>query len=215
MGSRLAQIFVGGERPNPRVAPHLSRDAETIAADSGWAHAVSLGFPPDVLVGDMDSIEPTDLEEARASSCDVIEFPVDKDLTDAEIAVQVALERGCTEIVVVSGGGDRFDHVVAMLHSLAGVDADVTAFIGAARIRFCSPARGCTLVVEPGRLVSLIPVGGDATGVHTEGLKWNLRDDTLHGFESRGVSNVAIASLVAVSVVRGRLAVVQPDYLED
>lgn len=213
MSGRSALIFVGGDGPDARVVAHLDRSALVIAADSGWSHAVALGFEPDELVGDMDSIDARDLATARSHPVAVHQFPADKDATDAELAISRALEHGCDDITVVSGLGDRLDHLLAMTHSLAGVDANVTAYIGTARIRFASPSRECSFTVRKGSLVSLIPLGGDATGVNTRGLKWNLTGDTLNVLESRGVSNVATTHLVTVTTTTGCIAVVQPDHL--
>lgn len=213
MSGRPALIFVGGSEPDPRVAAHLDRTAMVIAADSGWAHAVALGFTPDDLVGDMDSIEATDLAAARARTGAVHQFPAEKDATDADLAIAHALEQGCGSITVVSGVGERLDHLLAMTHSIAGIDAPLIAYIGAARIQFASSSRECTIAVRTGSLVSLIPLGGNATGVHTSGLKWNLSGDTLRALESRGVSNVATADVVTVATATGHIAVVQPDFL--
>lgn len=215
MSGRSAVIFVGGDEPDPRVVPHLDRASMVVAADSGWSHAVALGFTPGVLVGDMDSIAASDLEAARSGGTELREFPVDKDATDVELALQLALERGSESITVVSGVGDRLDHLMAMLHSLAGIDARVSAFVGVARIRFLSPTHDCEFDARVGSLVSLIPIGGDAEGVHTSGLKWNLVDGTLHSLRSRGVSNVVTESHVGMSLTNGRVAVVQPDFLEE
>ena len=214
MGGRLAHIFVGGSPPDIRVLAHLHPTALVIAADSGWSNAVSLGCQPSLLVGDMDSIDPADLEAARQSGCETMVHPADKDLTDAEIALDEAIARGCNVITLVSGGGDRFDHILAMVHSFASTDADVTAFIGPARLTYCRPARPRSLQVERNSLVSLIPIGGDATGVHTTGLKWNLDGDTLRALRSRGVSNVTTADHLTISIRDGRVAIVQPDFLE-
>ena len=56
MASSHSLIFIGGDPPHPNVHQHLPLDAYVIAADSGYAHAIALGFVPNELVGDMDSI---------------------------------------------------------------------------------------------------------------------------------------------------------------
>lgn len=208
-----ATVFVGGDAPDEHVIGNLDRDSLTIAADSGWSHAVSLGVVPDLLVGDMDSITPDHLRAAHDHHVEIIEFPVEKDATDTEIALRAATERGATRITVVSGGGNRFDHILAMVHSLAAVDAEVTAYIGQARIEFVTPHRGLSFICESGTLVSLIPIGGDALGVSTTGLKWDLHHETLHVLESRGISNVATDPHVKIAVAQGHVAVVRPDFL--
>lgn len=212
--AHVALVFIGGDSPDPRVTAHLPETALVFAADSGWEHAMALGRTPDVLVGDMDSIRVEDLAHARASAV-VVEFPVDKDLTDTELVLLEARARGCASVTVVSGRGDRLDHVLGMIHSLAACPVPVTAFIGDTRLDVAVPERHVSLSVTAGAIVSLIPIGGDAHGVTTHGLKWELADGKLSARESRGVSNVAQAPEVDVSVAGGTLAILCPGWLSD
>ena len=214
MATSHTLIFIGGDPPHPNVRQHLPTDAYIIAADSGYAHAIAMGFVPNELVGDMDSILAVDLTDAHDSNVLITEYPTDKDLTDTEIAIASALARQSTHITVVSGGGDRFDHVLGMVHSLASCagTVDTTLFIGTARVSYVSYTKEFQLNTQPGDIVSLIPLGGDNT-VTTTGLQWELTNDTLQSFASRGVSNIATSESVSISVTDGLLAVIQPFFL--
>ena len=214
MATSATLIFIGGDPPHPNVRQHLPTDAYVIAADSGYAHAIAMGFVPNELVGDMDSITAIDLTDAHDSNVLITEYPTDKDLTDTEIAIASALARQSTHITVVSGGGDRFDHVLGMVHSLASCagTVDTTLFIGTARVSYVSYTKEFQLNTQPGDIVSLIPLGGDNT-VTTTGLQWELTNDTLQSFASRGVSNIATSESVSISVTDGLLAVIQPFFL--
>ena len=214
MASSPSLIFIGGDPPLPNVRQHLPTDAYVIAADSGYAHAIAMGFVPNELVGDLDSISAVDLTDAHDSNVLITEYPTDKDLTDTEIAIASALARQSTHITVVSGGGDRFDHVLGMVHSLASCagTVDITLLIGTACVSYATYRREFHLATQPGNIVSLLPVGGDAT-VTTTGLQWELTNDTLQSFASRGVSNIANGESVSISVTSGCLAVIEPFFL--
>jgi len=214
MASGHTLIFIGGDPPHPSVRTHLPAGAYVIAADSGYAHAIAMGFVPNELVGDMDSISAVDLSDAHDSNVLITEYPTDKDLTDTEIAIAIALARHSTHITVVSGGGDRFDHVLGMVHSLASCAATVETnlLIGTAHVSYATYTRQFQLVTQPGNIVSLLPIGGDAT-VTTTGLQWELNNDTLQSFASRGVSNIATSESVSISVTDGLLAVIEPFFL--
>jgi thiamine pyrophosphokinase len=207
-------IFTGGDGPHSLVFPHLPSDAFIIAADSGYEHAVSSGHQPHLLVGDMDSISAAHLADARVLGIEIEEHQSNKDLTDTELAVTAALERGATAITIVAGGGDRFDHVIGLLHSLASFSprALTTVFIGTARITFTSPGDLRTITTTVNDTVSLIPLGGDVV-VSTTGLQWNLMNETLRAFASRGVSNRAIHATITVHATAGILAIIQPFFL--
>ena len=216
MAETPALIFIGGDAPHSLILDVLPRDAFVIAADSGWEHAVNAGFTPHVLIGDMDSISPAHLQQARDMNVDIIEHHADKDFTDAELALALAADHHHHTIHLVSGGGDRFDHLLALIHSLAPYtgDTSVTAYIGASRIHIIQPGHGLHFGATPGQTISLIPLGGAAKGVTTTGLKWNLTRDTLKLFASRGVSNLVCDSHVSIAVRKGHLAVIIPLQLE-
>lgn len=214
MATSHSLIFIGGNPPHPSVRNHLPVDAYVIAADSGYAHAVAFGCAPHELVGDMDSITPLDLSDARESNIAINQFPADKDMTDTDIAISSALQRRSSHITVVSGGGDRFDHVLAMVHSLAASasEAITTLLIGLARVSYVTSTHELFLETQPGAIVSLLPLGNDAI-VTTTGLQWELRQETLRSLASRGVSNIATATSVSITVSNGSLAVIQPFFL--
>ncbi|MCZ7527205.1 MAG: thiamine diphosphokinase [Acidimicrobiia bacterium] len=189
-----------------------------IAADSGLEQAGALGLVADVVVGDLDSVDPAVLDAARDGGVDVEVHPVDKDRTDLELALRAARDRGATEIVVVGGDGGRHDHLLANLLLLAHADlADVriVAHLGRALV---SVVRGPTeLFGERGDLVSLLAVAGPARGVYTAGLRFPLRGEDLEAGSTRGVSNELADPVACVAVDRGVLLAVQPfatDHLD-
>lgn len=207
--SPLALIFTGGARPHQRIAKDLTTPQLVIAADSGWSHARAFGYVPQFLVGDLDSISADDLEEARSLDTEIVQHSTDKDFTDTEIALQLARSLKYEHIHVLSGGGDRFDHLVAMLHTLVAHTEDVvvTAHIGQSFVHFVTPKQRFEAKCAPNATVSLIPLGGPARGVRSEGLKWNLSRDTLQSYASRGVSNYTTSDSFSLSLRTGVLAV--------
>jgi thiamine pyrophosphokinase len=61
---------------------------------------------------------------------------------------------------------------------------------------------------KAGDLVSLIPWGSPVRGVHTEGLKWPLKKETLYPEKTRGISNEFLADSAIVSLESGSLLLV-------
>lgn len=216
MAETPALIFIGGDAPHPRILEVLPRDAFVIAADSGWEHAINAGFTPHVLIGDMDSISAEHLQQARTMNVHIIEHHAEKDFTDAELALELAADHHHHSVHLVSGGGDRFDHLLALVHSLAphAGDTSLTAHVGSSRLHIIQPGHGLHFGATPGQTISLVPLGGAAKGVTTTGLKWNLAKDTLRAFASRGVSNIATHDMVSITVRKGHLAVIIPLSLE-
>jgi thiamine pyrophosphokinase len=193
--------------------------AAVIAADGGLVRARALGMTPDVLIGDLDSLAPAEVEAAEAAGIRVLRANVDKDESDTELALLEAIRRGATRVTVLGAfGGPRLDHALAnvwlLAHSaLAGTD--VTLLDARWRARLVSaPGPDGAPVERPlpgpvGGLVSLLPQGGDASGITTRGLRYPLRGEPLLVGPARGLSNVRTAPDASVTVGAGRLLVVE------
>jgi thiamine pyrophosphokinase len=202
-------ILAGGEPVSPRVLGDLPEDPWVIAADSGLDQALALGLDVHLRVGDFDSASPQAMDAYRHVPEE--RWPADKDATDLEIALRAAAQLGAERVVVVGGHGRRLDHHLgnaALLASpdLAGIDVEWLA--GEARVHVVHVA--VELHGSVGDLVSLIPAGGAAEGVTTEGLRWELSAATLPFGTSRGISNQLARPVARVRVGAGTLLVVLP-----
>ena len=182
-----------------------------VAADGGLERAVSLGLEVDVVVGDLDSVSPAALARAEAAGTRVVRHPAAKDATDLELALDEAVALGARRVLVVGSGGGRLDHLLASLLVL-GSDRyealEMDALVGDALVHVIRGTR--RLRGTPGDVVTLLPLGGSAEGVTTEGLEYPLSGETLEPGSSRGVSNVFTAAGVRVTVERGVLLAVRP-----
>ncbi|MGB3412965.1 MAG: thiamine diphosphokinase [Microthrixaceae bacterium] len=201
-----------------------------IAADGGLDLARRLGVEPDLVIGDMDSVDRDSLDSARRDGVEVREFPEAKDETDYELAIDAAIHAGAERVTVVGSESGRIDHLYATLLTLcsprfAGLSLD--AWLGGNYLKVLNgmgvgdsdppdgsipPDSPSTAVVEgrPGAPVSLFAMNGPALGVTTTGLRWGLDSDALEPGSSRGVSNELLGSTASVRVGSGCLAVVVP-----
>ncbi|MEO6467593.1 MAG: thiamine diphosphokinase [Acidimicrobiia bacterium] len=206
-----AIVAAGGDALDDRWRAELPVDALVVAADSGLGHVYALGLRPDVVVGDLDSVDPHDLARAELEGTHLERHPKDKDATDLELALAVALDRGATTVTVIGAGGGRLDHELAGLALLAAPQwarMRITAFVGTARMTIVHS--DATLDGPLGSIVTLLAVGGPAAGVETEGLRWPLQDAELLPTSTLGVSNEIVSSPARVTVRTGVLFVIQP-----
>ena len=184
-----------------------------IAADGGAASLDRLGRAPDVLVGDLDSVEPRLVARLAAAGTTVERHPVDKEASDTELAIEMAVGAGAEAVVLLGAvGGDRLDHELANLLLLADpalAGHDLRAVRGGTRVRALHAGERLDLEGSSGDLVTLLPVGGDATGVTTEGLRWPLDAATLRLGRSRGLSNEVVDQPASVRLTHGTLLVVE------
>lgn len=209
-------IVVGGSPPHPGVVEHLAEDRFVIAADSGLDHADAIGLAVDLVVGDLDSVTADALTAATARGVPIERHRPDKEAIDTELAIEAALARGARRLMVLSGGGDRLDHVLAGLLVLAHpmlAGLDVQAWAGPAWLRALQGPASCPIDGPQGAYVSLLPLHGRADGVTTAGLRYPLHAESLHPGSSRGISNELVGGPACVSLERGALLVVVPNAL--
>lgn len=194
--------------------------AIVVAADGGARHAAGLGLRLDRWVGDGDSIAPELLGALAESGVAIDRVAVEKDDSDAELALQAVLAAGADRVVILGGlGGPRVDHALANVGLLAHPALD-----GRPACLFDEHAARVSLLVAPdptgrsvkgeytgriGDLVSLVPIGESATGVTTDGMRYALRGEPLVLGRTRGVSNVRTSSTTRVTLESGRLLVIE------
>ncbi len=181
-----------------------------IAADGGYYHAAALGLKVDVVIGDLDSLD-SDLRAAlEADGTHVEAVPAEKDETDLELALLYAAQQGADPIAVLGALGGRLDMTLSNMLLLTHPALAMT------RVELWNGAQTAWLIRPPGGEIggavgdtlSLVPLGGHALGVTTQGLKYALRDETLAFGPARGISNVLTETTARVSLREGLLLAV-------
>lgn len=210
-------VIVAGGDTDPADARQLAGADLVIAADGGAASLEAIGRRPDVVVGDLDSIDPALVERLSAAGVAVERHPAAKDATDAELAIDRAVDAGARRITVIGAfAGERLDHELANLLLLtdrawAGATDDLRMVRGGTTVRALHGPGRLEIEAGPGATVSLLPVGGDATGVATTGLRFPLNGEPLRLGRSRGLSNKVVEPRASVALEAGVLLVVETD----
>lgn len=195
--SRYTILLGGGLVRTPALDRQIA-GTRVIAADSGIRHAETLGIVPELWVGDFDSAPPALPERLKAVP--KRQFPSDKDSTDGELAVDIALEQGATALVLAGAfGGARADHAflhLALALRLAEAGTEVLLTSGTQEGR--PLPHGSTTIFDyaDGTLFSILGFS-DLTGLTVEGAKWPLE----------AVRVPFGSSLTMSNEVRGRLGV--------
>ncbi len=211
---RSVIIVVGGDPPQRDVAALLNPAGFVIAADSGLDHAFALGLEVALVVGDFDSVSAGALDRARAAGIAVESHPADKNATDTEIAVDAALARRARSITFVGGAGSRLDHLLATIALLTHeklADCRVEGWFGTAHLSVVRGPGRLVMAGTVGATVTLIPIGSNAVGVTTTGLRWPLADEVLMISGTRGVSNEFSGGEASVEVRVGTVLVIRPN----
>jgi thiamine pyrophosphokinase len=201
-------VVAAGEGPDVRSL--LPEAPLVIAADGGVERAHALGLDVALVVGDLDSADPTAVAAAERRGAVVVRHPTDKDATDLELALREAAARAPRRLLVVASSGGRLDHLVSGLHVLGAhelAEIEVDALVGDALVHVVRGER--TLRGSPGETVTLLALHGPAGGVTTDGLTYPLAAETLRPESSRGVSNVFASATARVVVDSGVVLVIR------
>jgi thiamine pyrophosphokinase len=160
-------------------------------------------------VGDLDSLDEAQQAQLKVMGCRLDVYPVAKDWTDLELALKLAVDEGATEIIVLGALGGRLDQELAniLLLLLPELQAIPTRIVDERQEMFVTRSEGIITGLA-GDIVSLIPLGGDVTGIVTTGLLYPLRDEPLLCGPARGISNVMTGEVARVTLRSGALLVV-------
>ena len=180
----------------------IAKEDFVIAADGGLAHIQTLGITPNEVLGDFDSLGFTP-EGANV-------FPVEKDDTDAMLAVRRGLSLGYREFVLYGSlDGPRLDHTVANFQTLQYL-ADHNAagyLVGSTYVVTVVKEGSIFFPAQANGTVSVFCMGKDAEGVTLEGLYYPLEKGTLTAGFPLGVSNHFTAHPAAITVEKGSVLV--------
>ncbi len=200
-----AIIFANGNFTHP---PEFKPDDLIIAADGGARHCLALGIIPNLVIGDFDSLDDEQIHQLEIAGAILIHYPVRKDFTDLELALQHAKTNGAQEVMVLAALGGRWDQTLANMLLTASerfAQAHIRLLDDTQELHLLRAGQVFTLNGQPGDTVSLIPLFGDAHGITTHNLEYPLKNETLLFGSTRGISNVLLAENATVSVQDGML----------
>jgi len=180
-----------------------------ICADGGASNAIALGLQPQVVVGDLDSLDESLRSRLEKMHCQFIVHPACKDETDLELALYYAIERGVDEILILGALGGRIDQTLANVLLLALPELrSVKAKILDGRQEVFLIRDEALVEGQVGDTLSLLPLTEKVTGIYTEGLEYPLENGALYLGPTRGVSNALAAPQARVRIGQGLLLAV-------
>ena len=194
-----------------------SRAGIIISADAGAGHLWACGARPDLVVGDLDSLDQAMIDALEAAGVPFDRHPTVKDATDLELAIRKAVDRGATSLSIAgatgspSDGGERLDHLFGNVGLLGH------PMVRGLPTRLISPMHEICLISgpetvridgEPADFVSLVPLTDHVDGITTTGLAYPLHGERLSWGTSRGISNELMQTAATVTATAGRLLVI-------
>ena len=208
-----ALIITGGEINKNFLKTHLQTHKYDIiiAVDKGTEVLASLEIQPNYIVGDFDSIDKDVLEKFEKTDIKIKRLIPEKDLTDTQSALELAIELKSTDITIIGAIGSRIDHTMANIHILKeALDKNILAKIINDNNEICLIDKSTKIQKDcVYRYISLMPLTTEVTGVTIKGMKYPLKDYTMTIGNSLGVSNEQIEPIAEISLQKGILVIIK------
>lgn len=204
-------IVAGGEKPSKDILELYKKDVNlVIGADKGCSYLIENGITPDYFVGDFDSLPIKDFEKYLNQGSKLIKFDAEKDLTDSDIALNLAIEKGADEIFLMAVTGTRLDH------SLANIGLLLKALKNNVRAKIINNNNVVMIINEDIELVndknykyiSFLPYGGNVSRLSIFDAKYRLEDYNLECGDSRTISNEFVEDKINIKIEKGNLLVI-------
>jgi thiamine pyrophosphokinase len=201
---RRAYLFTNHSPSEIVSGYHNIRNEDyVVAVDMGLERIHQLGLSPNLIVGDLDSVNATLLALYPASI--IQRHPAEKNATDTELAILTCIKMNCfNEIIICNTLDGRFDHALAIVQNLlehvassirirVETESQVLFFISSNEV----------LARRVGQTISLVPFTPEVVFSSSEGLKYPLNNLTILQHQSRGISNVICSNPARIIKQRG------------
>lgn len=205
-------IFTSYIEGDPRELTEGFNADLILCADGGYDHAKAAGITPDLLIGDLDSIQ-----ESSDPEVEKLIYPSEKDDTDTGICLQTALDRGCRDILILGGLGGRLDHTISNIKLITGYADRADRIMIKDRDNACLVLKNGSVTFNKSdalsascgkQYISVFSMTEKSYGVTETGFKYSLDDATLSFGDTIGTSNEQTDDKATVSVKDGILLIV-------
>ena len=177
-----------------------------VAVDSGAEHAYKLFLKPDLIIGDLDSIDEKTIKRAEKDSIQILKYETNKNETDFELALKHVLDQSIKDITIIGGEYGEIDHLFSVL----------TVIISYQNDELISWIHGNQSIIIPnskkikiGNNVkfSILPFT-DLKNLNISGARWNLKNENIEFGKSFTLRNISIDKNIEVSVDDGKFCLI-------
>lgn len=193
---------------------YLSKKPDIIiAVDKGLEALNKLHILPNHIVGDLDSVEESILESYKSNPTITIhEYIPEKDYTDTDIALKLAISLSSSHITILGALGKRMDHTLANIHILMiALESNIPCELldSNNRIYLINKTHTVKKLNAYGKYISLIPLTSKVEGLTLTGFKYPLNNYSLTIGKSLGISNELINDSATICLKNGILIVIE------
>lgn len=184
-----------------------------IVADGALAAMDRMQLPFHSLVGDFDTIAPEILKKYENQWNLYVERHVpEKNETDSELAIRIAVEKHPTDIMILGAMGGRMDHTLGNIHLMRQcLEREIPCAIYDEWNRITLVKKEAVLKKNEtyGKYVSFLPLFEYAENVTLKGFRYPLVNALLQKGTTLAISNEVAEETASVSVENGILICIE------
>ena len=209
---KKACIITGGTLSEVFLADYMDKhlDELRIVVDGALEVTHRLGIRPDYIVGDFDTVNQELLEHYEKDI--VLRHPPEKDQTDTELAIETALNAGCSQLAFFGATGSRLDHSLGNIFLLEnllkqGIEAEILNENN--RLYLKNQDFVLKRKETRGDFVSLLPLTETVENVTLCGFKYAVENLTFYRERTLGISNEITEEEARIEFSKGTFIVVE------
>lgn len=212
MRKKRACIITGGTISSNFLSKHLKENVYSLllVVDGALEVTHSLGIQPDYIIGDFDTVSKEILELYDEKI--ILRHPPEKDHTDTELAVEIAIQFQSEEIDFLGAIGSRLDHSLANIfllqrllkQGICGVIWNECNKLYLKDSSFCLKKKEAK-----GDFFSLLPLTSKVEQVTLTGVKYPVKNRIFYREDTLGISNEIVEEEAVVEFSKGIFIVVE------
>ena len=203
-------IVGGGNEPSGKLLEDYSKKVDKIiGVDRGCSYLLKNNIYPHYIVGDFDSINRDDIKKLEINSIKKFKYNCEKDSTDSDIAMEIALKMEFAEIYMMAMTGSRLDHSFANLGLLSKANS------AGAKAYIINETNKIYLLEESSKIkkdnsyryISFLAYCDKVENFNIKNAKYDLENYTLYLGDNRTVSNEFLEEDIEVEFTKGKILV--------
>lgn len=181
-----------------------------LCADGGIKYLYDMNIKVDAIIGDLDSVDNRFPEYIKKNNIPIIKFPVEKDETDTELAIEHLINQGCKEITLIGALGTRMDHSLANISLLKKIASyKVRGKIIDENNTIILSKKYQTIRRKENYYISIIPITQEGVRVSLKGFYYPLEDNLIDFGSTLGISNKIVQDKGEILVKEGQALIIE------
>lgn len=202
-------LVSSGTIEDPQLLKKYSKEVDYIlAVDGGSNYCIKNNIIPDMVIGDLDSIEEDILKIINEKNINILKYPVKKNATDSELAIDFLIEKDYKEIILLGSLGSRIDHSLANIYLLEYMLEKNVEGILINEKNIIYLVDNEKIIEKNKKYISIVPITDNGIEVSLEGFEYPLEKEKIKRGSTLGISNELKEKKGLVKIHKGKALVI-------